>query len=283
MKTKNRCLVLLALLVLAVAACGEGPAGPEVADGRLVPELAKPEGNPGGNGKPEKPSGDIPLEVLFAGCLDGIPCGIRSDLEAGGDYASDTYVDGEHFVSARIKTIGQFYFRSFAGKRKYDPVRGVRVVVDEDSVVAWNQDYLDDFKEDLVLAGDSWPDFTSDVTLHTRRYDGGMYTMAVDSTLVDGGKIGFNDYGDGDAWEWRLLFDTRVDTDGDGVADAADAVGLCVTHPDESTWHVTTDGADCGPEGGGVDSVTELWRVQGGVFTHVADFRTPMHLTLTRN
>ncbi|MGD2070807.1 MAG: hypothetical protein PVI57_19195 [Gemmatimonadota bacterium] len=72
--------------------------------------------------------------------------------------------------------------------------------------------------------------FVSDVTLHTRDTDGGLYAMDGDSLLVDGGKIGFNDYGDGGRWEWRLLFDTRRDVDGDSV-DEPDHLGLCVTHP----------------------------------------------------
>ena len=127
-------------------------------------------------------------------------------------------------------------------------------------------------KADLVSEGDTWPVFTSEVTIHTRDANGGLFMMGVGSTLVDGGKIGFNDYGDGGSWEWRLLFDTRVDG-------TATDVGLCATHPDSDTWFLTADGAACG---GAVDGVTELWRVQGGVFTHVADFDTPMHLTLTK-
>jgi len=89
------------------------------------------------------------------------------------------------------------------------------------------------------------------------------------------GKIGFNDYGDA-SWEWRLLFGARIETPEGGVDHYE--YGLCVTHPTENTWGVTTDGADCGA---GFDGVAQLWRVVGGDFIHVADFNTPMHLTLT--
>ncbi len=258
MKTGHRRWWLLAFLFAAVTACGEGPTGPADMGLDPVPAFAKPGGKPGGGGKP---SGDIPLTVVFADGADGI----RSD----GD---PVYVHEVDFVSARIRTNGMFYFQAFDGKRRDPVLRGVEV--DLSSLVEeFSPSDLADFKADLVSAGDAWPVFTSEVTIHTRDANGGLFMMGVGSTLVDGGKIGFNDYGDGGSWEWRLLFDTRVD----GVATD---VGLCATHPDSDTWFLTADGAACG---GAVDAVTELWRVQGGVFTHVADFDTPMHLTLTRS
>jgi hypothetical protein len=253
MKTKANCWWLLALPVLAVTACGEGPIGPGDVDLDPAPSFAKPGGKPGGGGKP---SGDIPLSVTFADGTDGI----RSD----GD---PVYVHGVDFVSARIRTNGMFYFQAFDGKRRDPVLRGVEVDLSSLAGEVRSPHDLADFQ---AAVGDTLAlPFTSDVTLHTRDADGGMFTMEVDSTLVDGGKIGFNDYG---GWEWRLLFDTRAPT---GVATN---VGLCATHPDENTWHLTADGAACG---GSVDGVTELWRVVDGVFTHVADFNTPMHLTLT--
>ncbi|NNM05384.1 MAG: hypothetical protein HKO65_09790 [Gemmatimonadetes bacterium] len=259
---------LVPALVLAVAACGDEPTGPDAIHLDRVSIFAKPGGKPGGGGKPS-PSADIPLKVTF----DHRAPGIRAD--DGGPDGDLAYEDKKDLVSAKIKDIGQFYFQTFDGKRKDDPARWVRVVVDEASVVEHEPDHLAAFKAALVAAGDSWPDFTSDVTIHTRNTDGGMYTMGVGTTLVDGGKIGFNDYGE-NSWEWRLLFDTRVVIDGVAVADG---VGLCVTRDGIDEWTVAAEDGACG---GDVDSVTELWRVQGGVFTHVADFNTPMHLTLER-
>jgi len=254
MKTRNTLLWLSAVLVLAVTACGEEPTGPEASDIGSVPAFAKP---PGGGGKP---AGDIALTVEFADGADRI----RSD-------GNPMYVHEQEFVSAIVRPIGMLYFQSWKGKRKDPVLRGVTVDLRSPVDVLSPSD-TEDFKTDLNEAGDAWPVFTSDVTLHTRDTDGGLYTMAVGSALVDGGKIGFNDYGDGGAWEWRLLFDSRV-------GGLADRVGLCAMHPDENTWLLTADGEACG---GAVDGVTELWRVQGSVFTHVADFDTPMHLTLTR-
>ena len=254
MKTREKCRWLLALLVLTVTACGEEPTGPEAGDLDLVGALAKPGGKPGGGGKP---AGDIALDVVFADETDRI----RSD-------GNLTYVHKQDFVSAIIRTNGMLYFQAFAGKRKDPVLRGVTVDLGSPKGAVLSPDDLLDFEADV---GPEWPVFTSDVTLHTRDANGGLHTMAVGSSIVDGGKIGFNDYGDG-SWEWRLLFDSRVD----GVADR---IGLCATHPDLDTWLVTADGEACAGE---VDGVTELWRVQGSVFTHVADFNTPMHLTLTR-
>lgn len=281
-KMKNLFLPL-ALAALAVMACNEQPTEPDGAALAPVSAFGKPDGKPGGGGKPGGDSGDIALTVVFTD--EGT--GIRSDSVRFGVEWPDaryTYVDGEDFVSAKIKSSGQFYFQAFAGRetgKKRDPVlRGVTVDLSHQEGDLFSPDDLADFKADLAAAGDSWPVFTSDVTLHTRNTDGGMYTMEVGSTLVDGGKIGFNDYGNGDAWEWRLLFDTRVDTDGDGVADHPDGPGLCVIHPDDpddphaDTWVVVAEDGACG---GQVDGITELWR---GPSVHVADFHTPMHLTL---
>jgi hypothetical protein len=203
--------------------------------------------------------------VVFADGTDKI----RSD----GDPA---YVHEQDFVSARIKSSGQFYFQAFAGKRKDPVLRGVTVELGSPLAIPEpSLPDLEDFAAEVGFMGEvesEWPPFTSDVTLHTRNTTGELLSMAVGSTLVDGGKIGFNDYGDS-SWEWRILFDTRVD----GVPNG---VGLCVTREDADTWLVTADEGACG---GQVDGATELWRIQGGVFTHVADFDTPMHLTLTRN
>jgi hypothetical protein len=240
---------------LAVTACGEEPTGPETAGLGSVPAFAKPPGTPGGGGNP---AGDIALEVVFTDGADNI----RSD-------GNPIYVHEQEFVSAIIRPNGMLYFQSWKGKRKNPVLRGVTVDLGSPDAV-FNPDDLAAFAADV---GSEWPVFTSDVTLHTRDTNGGLYTMDVGSTLVDGGKIGFNDYGDGNAWEWRLLFDARAD----GVADR---VGLCLTHPDADTWLVTADAEACN---GAVDGVTELWRVEGSIFTHVADFNTPMHLTLNRS
>lgn len=255
MKTERRCRWLIPLLALAVPACGEEPTGPDLGDLDLVPAFAKPAGKPGGGGKPAK---DIPLTVVFADGADGI----RSD-------GNPVYVHKQEFVSAVIRTNGMLYFQAFDGKKRDPVLRGVTVDLSSPGDVL-SPDDLADFEADV---GPDWPVFTSEVTLHTRDANGGLFTMAIGSTLVDGGKIGFNDYGDGGAWEWRLLFDSRVD----GVADR---VGVCLTHPDSDTWLVMADAVACD---GAVDGVTELWRVQGSTFTHVADFNTPMHLTLNRN
>jgi hypothetical protein len=253
---------LIVLAVFAVTACHERPTGPEAGDLVLEPTVAKVEK------KPPPPSPDILLEVVFE---DGTN-GIRSD-------GLGSYVHGMDFVSAVIRDIGMLYFQAFAGKKRYDPARWVRVIVDESSMVVHESDHLIAFQLALEEAGDSWPDFTSDVTLHTRKTDDGMYSMAEKSTLLDAGKIGFKDYGNGDVWEWRLLFGARIETPEGGVDHYED--GLCITHPDAETWHVMTDRTECGGGAAGVDHVTQLWRVQRGVFTHVADFNTPMHLTLT--
>lgn len=252
---KNR-YWLMVLAVFAVAACDERPTGLAAGDPDLAPPFAKP------IRKPQPPSPDYLLEVVF----DDEVAGINSD-------GLGTYVHGTDLVSAVIRSNGMLYFQAFDGKKREKPARWVRVVVDESSMLVHESDHLAAFKDALEDAGDSWPDFTSDVTLHTRATDGGMYTMPVPSAFVDGGKIAFNDYGE--SWEWRLLFDARVD----GVADGP---GLCITHPDAGTWHVMTDGTECGGEESGVDDVTQLWRVMGGEFIHVADFNTPMHLTVTR-
>ena len=139
---KSRCW-LIVLAVFAVTACHEKPTGPEVGDLALEPAFAKAE-KPGGGGKPAKPSPDIPLTVVFTD--EG--SNIRSDLVRLGDewpFASDTYVDGEHLVSARLKSIGQFYFQAFSGKKK-DPVRrGVTVDLSEQVGEAMSQTDLDDF------------------------------------------------------------------------------------------------------------------------------------------
>jgi hypothetical protein len=233
-----------------------------VGDLAVEPALVK-------NGKkPQPPSPDIPLEVVF----DDGAGGILSD-------GLGAYVHGTDFVSAVIRSNGMLYFQAFDGKRKDPVLRGVTVNLSSTEEV-WSQTDLDDFVDDVEAVErvgnpdyDFWPDatFTSDVTLHTRNAEGGMYTMEENSILVDGGKIGFNEYGNGDSWEWRLLFDTRVD----GVADD---LGLCITHPDADSWLVTAEPGACD---GAVDDVTELWRVQRGVFTHVADFHTAMRLSVT--
>ena len=259
MKKNHRCWWALALPGLALMACGEAPVGPEDAGLDMAHAFAKPDGKPGGGGKPEAPSGDIPLEVVFDETASSVG---SDDLGA--------YVHEDAFVSAVIRDNGMLYFQSFDGKRRFrDQARGVTVDLSQQLDVH-SQDDLDEFK---AAVGDAWPVFTSDVTLHTRNADGGMYTMADGTTLVDGGKIGFNDYGDGDSWEWRLLFDTRV-------GNTADGVGLCITHPDADTWFVTTNGTDCGDPR--VDSVAELWRVRNGVFVLVADFEVPLHLEATQ-
>jgi hypothetical protein len=247
---------LSTLVVFAPMACDGGTTGPEASDLGVAPAFTKGGGRPGGGGKPEPPAADTPLKVVFE---DGAT-GILSD--GLGAYAHET-----DFVSAAIRDIGTFYFQTFTGKRRDPVLRGV--TVDLSSMVkAFSHSDLEDFQ---AAVGPDWPVFTSDVTLHTRDADGGMYAMAEGSTLVDGGKIAFNDYG-GD-WEWRLLFDSRV-------SGQYDRVGLCITHPGVDTWLVTAEAGACG---GAVDGVTELWRVQGSVFIHVADFNTAMHLTLERN
>jgi len=81
----------------------------------------------------------------------------------------------------------------------------------------------------------------------TRSLNGGMIDMG--APLLDAGKIGFNDYGDA-SWEWRLLFGARVETPEGGVDHYE--YGLCVTHPTEAMWEVTTDGAACGAGFNGV-------------------------------
>jgi len=245
----------LVLPALVVMACGEAPAGPEIGDLALMRTFAKDGGKPGGGGKPEPSSADIPLEVVFE---DGAN-GIRSD-------GLGSYVDGEAFVSAVIRDIGTLYFQTFTGKRRDSVLRGV--TVDLSALVnEFSHSDLEDFQ---ATVGSDWPVFTSDVTLHSRDADGGMYTMAVGSTLVDGGKIVLKDPGGGD-WEWRLLFDSRV-------SGQYDRVGLCITHPEADSWVVAAEAGACD---GTVDSVTELWRVQVGVFIHVADFNTPMHMHLS--
>jgi hypothetical protein len=262
MKTKDRCWWLIAVLVFAVAACVERPTGPEEADLAPVAAFAKPS-NPG------PPSADIPLKVSFADGTDRI----RSDGD--GDYVHKTAL-----VSAVIGDgNGTLYFQAFDGKKKDEPIRGVEVDLGS-QVAVYHQDYLDEFEADVIRVEteedesyDDWPVFTSDVTLHTRSLNGGMDAMG--ATLLDAGKIGFNDYGD-ETWEWRLLFGARVEIP-EGVFDHFEE-GLCVTREDGNNWTVANYGPDCAFEG-----ITELWRVVDGVFTHVADFNTPMHLKLTRN
>jgi hypothetical protein len=257
MKTSTKSGWLLAALGLTVAACGEEPTRPEVAD--LDPVAAF--GKPGGGGKPA-PSADIPLTVEFADGADRV----RSD----GDRF---YVHKLEFVSAIIRTDGMLYFQTFDGKKKDPVLRGVTVDLSVPATVFSPND-LTDFQADVAAAGDEWPVFTSDVTLHTRSLNGGMIGMG--ATLLDAGKIGFNDYG-GQSWEWRLLFGARIETPEGGVDHYE--YGLCVTRDGEG-WIVTNQG-NC--ESHTLDAVTELWRVLDGVFTHVADFTTPMHLTLSRN
>ncbi len=267
METKARRMWLLVLPILAVAACGEEPTGPGDTALDLTPSFAKPDGV----GKPSKDE-DIPLRVVFADGTDGI----RSDGYP--EYAHDSA-----FVSAIIRDNGMLYFQAFDGKKKDEDDPARRYVEVDLGLPPWEVfevDHLNAFKDALVEAGDSWPVFTSDVTLHTRDSSGGMYTMGVGTTLLDAGKIGFNDYGNGDVWEWRLLFGARIETPEGGLDHYED--GLCVTHPDAGTWHVMTDGTECGGDESGVDDVTELWRLVDGDFIHVADFTTPMHLTLTR-
>jgi len=268
MNRSKRLSWVVAASLLVVAACGERPTGPEDAGLAPVAAFGKPSGE-----KPGKPSSDISLTVFFTDEGNRI----RSDLEAPlSEFASDTYVDGgEDFVSAQLKSSGQFYFQAFTGKKRDPVLRGVTVDLShptDDELSPSDLGNLADFKADLAAAGDEWPVFTSDVTLHTRDNDGVLPAMKEGEFFVDGGKIAFNDYGDGDAWEWRLLFDTRVD----GVADG---IGLCVRR-EADYWTVTAQDGACG---GDVDGITELWRVQDGVFTPVAKFHTPMHLTLSGN
>jgi hypothetical protein len=266
MKRKDTCWWLPAMLVVGVTACGERPTGPE--DAGLAPVAAF--GRPTGE-KPGKPSSDISLTVVFTDASYRI----QSDLEAEPLplYASDTYVHGENLVSAQLKSSGQFYFQAFDGKKKDEDDPGRRWVAVDLSLMVEEFSHSD-LEAFQAAVGPDWPKFTSDVTLHTRDHDRTIYALEEEgSTLVDGGKIAFNDYGDGDSWEWRLLFDTRVD----GVADG---IGLCVEWDGVNSWTVTAEDGACG---GLVDGITELWRVQGGVFIHVADFSTPMRLTLTPN
>lgn len=270
MKRKDKCWWLMVLLVLAVTACGERPTGPDVADLDPVAAFVKPDGKPGGGGKPDGDGGDIPLRVELNDGTDGI----RSD-------GYPEYVHDSAFVSAVIRDNGMLYFQTFDGKRKDPVLRGVTVELgtplEAGSLTEDDLANLEAFADEVGFAGDvtqDWPPFTSDVTLHTRSLNGGMIDMG--ATLLDAGKIGFNDYGDV-SWEWRLLFGERVETPEGGVDHYEE--GLCVTHPTETTWEVTIDGADCGADFNGV---AQLWRVVGGDFIHVADFNTPMHLTLTR-
>jgi hypothetical protein len=262
----------MVLLVFAAAACGEKPTGPEAADLEPAAAFKKPEGV-------GKPGGDLPLTVVFA--EPGGADKIHSD--GGGEY-----VHGEDLVSAVIRDVGMLYFQAFDGKKKEIPIRGVAVNLGSGEV--WEQTHFEDFVNEVERVErledpdyTFWPDatFTSDVTLHTRKTEGGMYFMPSweESSLVDAGKIAFNDYGDA-SWEWRLLFGARIETPEGGV-DHYEA-GLCITHPDPGTWYVMTDGTKCGGDESGVDDVTELWRFVDGDFIHVADFTTPMHLTLTR-
>jgi len=239
---------LVALLVPAVTACAETPIAPDAADPGVVAVFKKP----GGGGPP---TGDIALEVTFADGADGI----RSD-------GNPVYLHKQDFVSAIIRANGQLYFQTFAGKRRDAVLRGVTVDLSSPIEVFSAPDSADF----AAAVGPAWPVFTSDVTLHTRNTDGGLYTMVAGETLVDGGKIAFAGIGD-ESWEWRLLFDSR-----ENANHVADGVGLCVTR-DAAGWHVTAEAGACG---GAVDGVTELWRVQGSILTHVADFNTPMHLTL---
>ena len=259
MMTKEGCWWLMVLLAFAVTACGEKPTGPETADLDPVAAFAKPPGTPGGGGKPA-PEADIPLKVTIH---EDAGEGILSDGQ--GDYLDG----GEDHVSAVIKTDGRLYFQTFDGKKKDPVLRGVTVDLSSPGPV-FSQGDLNDF---MVDVGADWPVFTSEVTLHTRDSSGGMYTMGVGTTLLDAGKIGFNDYGDA-SWEWRLLFGARIETPEGGVDHYED--GLCVTHGDDNTWVVRNYGVGCAFEG-----VTQLWRVVGGDFIYVADFTTPMHLTLS--
>ncbi|MGD2124252.1 MAG: hypothetical protein PVJ76_21155, partial [Gemmatimonadota bacterium] len=173
---KNR-YWLIALAVFAVTACHERPTGPEVRDLAFEPVLGRPAAKPPVVGKP---SPDLPLTVVFTDEGNGI----RSDLVRLGvewPFASETYVDGgDDFVSARLKSSGQFYFQAFAGKRK-DPVRrGVTVDLTEQVGEAMSQTDLEEFQ---AAVGPDWPVFTSDVTLHTRDYDGRIYALDEGSTL----------------------------------------------------------------------------------------------------
>lgn len=272
MKTKDTGFWLMVLLVVTVTACGEKPTEPELAGPDPVGAFAR-------KVKPPPLSSDIPLGVTIA----GEPNGIRSD--GLGDPETppclNDYCDGDDFVSAVIRdSNGMLYFQTFAGKKRYEPVRGV--TVDLGSMVGQpvSPDDFAEFQAEVIAVEteedenyDGWPVFTSDVTLHTRSLNGGMIDMA--APLLDAGKIGFNDYGE-ESWEWRLLFGARVENE-DGGVDHYE-YGLCVTQT-ETMWEVMTDGADCGA---GFNGVAQLWRVVGGDFIHVADFETPMHLTLTR-
>lgn len=272
MKTKDRCWWMLALPVIAVTACGGEPTEPELAGPDPVGAFAR-------KVKPPPPSADIPLGVTIAGEPDGILTDGLGDPET--PPCLHDYCDGEDFVSAVIKdSNGMLYFQTFAGRKRDEPVRGLTVKLgpplEAGSLTKEDLANLKTFADEVGFVGPvtaDWPAFTSDVTLHTRSLNGGMIDMG--ATLLDAGKIGFNDYGDA-SWEWRLLFGARVENE-DGGVDHYE-YGLCVTHPTENTWGVTTDGADCGA---GFIGVAQLWRVVRGKFTHVADFNTPMHLTLT--
>jgi len=272
MKTKDTCWWLMVPLVIAVTACGEEPTEPELAGPDPVGAFAR-------KVKPPLPSADVPLGVAIAGEPNGILSDGLGDPED--PPCLHDYCDGEDFVSAVIKdSNGMLYFQTFAGKKRDKPVRGLTVKLgpplETGSLTEEDVANLRAFAGEVGFTGDvtsDWPAFTSDVTLHTRSLNGGMIDMG--ATLLDAGKIGFNDYGE-DSWEWRLLFGARVETPEGGVDHYE--YGLCVTHPTETTWGVTTDGADCGA---GFNGVAQLWRVVGGEFTHVADFNTPMHLTLT--
>jgi hypothetical protein len=271
MKTKNRCWWMLALPVIAVTACGEKPTEPEVAG-------PDPVGAFGRKVKPPPPSADIPLGVTIAGG----PTGVLSDGLGDPEKLPCLYdyCDGDDYVSAVIRdSNGMLYFQTFAGKKRDEPVRGVTVDLGSMVGQALEPDDFAEFQAEVIAVEteedenyDGWPVFTSDVTLHTRSLNGGLIDMG--ATLLDAGKIGFKDYGDA-SWEWRLLFGARVENE-DGGVDHYE-YGLCVTHLTETTWEVTTDGADCGA---GFNGVAQLWRVVRGEFTHVADFNAPMQMTL---
>ena len=264
MRTKNGCWWLMVLLVFAVTACGEKPTEPELAGPDPMAAFAKDRGKPGGGGKP---SGDIQLSVTIDGEEGN---GILPD-EGG------PYIDKVDWVSAVIRdSNGMLYFQTFAGKRNQSALRGVAVKLgpplEAESLTDDDLANLKAFADEVGFTGDvtqDWPTFTSDVTLHTRSLNGGMIEMG--DRLLDAGKIAFNDYGDA-SWEWRLLFGARVETPEGGVDHYEE--GLCVNR-DGDSWVVTNYGPDC--DFGGI---TELWRVVDGDFTHVADFSTPMHLTL---
>ena len=160
-------------------------------------------------------------------------------------------------------------------------------------------DALAVFEQRVAQDGSTMDNACSVVVMHTRNHsnidEGKMLGQVVGAIEHAGGKIVLKDFAeDRDAWEWRLMWDGPSTGAVPPVPDLGQ--GVCIDHPDASTWHVYNDddvatgsGACMARGTTSVDNIAELWWVvrvktkpPSTVWVHVAEFVVPFRFTVTK-